>query len=71
LANLIDVSCEIKLLGLDVKNFCHVLRDFRNYIHPFQQLSCEFDPNEKTAQICMKVVEAAIADVKNKKWEHN
>ena len=68
LANLIDASCEIDLLGLDVKNFCHVLRDFRNYIHPLQQLSCGFNPDEKTAQICMKVVEAAIADVKNKKW---
>ncbi|MDD4874623.1 MAG: hypothetical protein PHE15_06605 [Dehalococcoidales bacterium] len=68
LANLIDASCEIGLLGLDVKYFCHVLRDFRNYIHPLQQLSCGFSPDEKTAQICMKVVEAAIADIKNKKW---
>ena len=36
LSNYIDVSCEIGILELDVKKFSHALRDFRNYIHPYQ-----------------------------------
>lgn len=69
LANFIDASCEIELLGLDVKKFCHVLRDFRNYIHPYQQLASNFNPDEHTAKICMKVLEAAIADIREKNWK--
>lgn len=69
LANFIDTSCEMGLLGLDVKKFCHVLRDFRNYIHPYQQLASSFNPDEHTAKICMKVLEAAIADIREKNWK--
>ena len=39
LSNLIDVSCGVGFLREDVKKFSHSLRDFRNYIHPFQQMS--------------------------------
>ena len=38
LAQLIDVACELDLLKPDVKKFGHGLRDFRNYIHPYEQL---------------------------------
>lgn len=69
LANFIDASCEMGLLGIDVKKFCHVLRDFRNYIHPYQQLASGFNPDEHTAKICMKVLEAAIADIREKNWK--
>lgn len=68
LANFIDVACELELLDVDVKKFCHVLRDFRNYIHPYQQMASNFTPDSNTAKICMKVLEAAVADVKKKKW---
>jgi len=66
LANFIDVACEIEYLGLDVKKFCHVLRDFRNYIHPYQQLVSNFNPDRHTAEICMQVLKAAIADLSEK-----
>ena len=34
-AQLIDVGCEVGVLKLDIKKFSHGLRDFRNYIHPY------------------------------------
>ncbi len=63
LANFIDVSCELKLLGDDVRKFSHALRDFRNYIHPYQQLASKFDPDQHTAEICLKVLQAAISQL--------
>lgn len=42
LNNFIDTSCEIGYLKEDVRKFSLVLRDFRNYIHPFQQMSIGF-----------------------------
>ena len=66
LSNFIDVAHEIEFLGLDVKKFGHALRDFRNYIHPYQQMASRFNPDKHTAQICMQVLKAAIADLSKK-----
>ena len=66
LSNFIDVSYEIEFLGLDVKKFSHALRDFRNYIHPYQQMVSKFNPDKHTAEICMQVLKAAIADISEK-----
>ena len=66
LSNLIDVSYEIGFLGLDVKKHCHALRDFRNYIHPYQQMVSNFNPDKHTAEICMQVLKAAIAHISAK-----
>ncbi len=63
LAQFIDVSCEIGLLKPDVKKFGHGLRDFRNYIHPYQQLVSGFTPDQHTAKVCFQVLKAALADV--------
>lgn len=60
LANFIDVSCSLKLLSEDVKKFSHALRDFRNYIHPYQQILSGFNPDEHTAKICWQVLQTAI-----------
>jgi hypothetical protein len=60
LSNLIDVSCALKLVGEDVKKFSHALRDFRNYIHPYQQMSSGFNPDDHTAKICWQVLQTAI-----------
>ena len=38
LTNFIDVSYELGLLDEDVK-VSHALRNFRNYIHPYEQVS--------------------------------
>lgn len=63
LAQLIDVACEVDHLKLDVKKFGHVLRDFRNYIHPYEQMSARFNPDKHTAEICLQVLKAAIASL--------
>ena len=63
LAQLIDVSCEVGLLKPDVKKFSHGLRDFRNYIHPYEQMISGFSPDEHTAKLCFQVLKAALASV--------
>jgi len=64
LAQFIDAACELKLLQIDVKKFSHALRDFRNYIHPYQQMTSNFAPDQHTAKICMQVLKAAIAGLR-------
>jgi hypothetical protein len=64
LNQLIDVSYELKLLGQDVKQFSHALRDFRNYIHPHHQMSQDFKPDKHTENICWQVFKAAFAQLK-------
>lgn len=63
LAQMIDVACDLGYLKLDIRKFSHALRDFRNYIHPYQQMSSKFDPDKHTAEICMQVLRAAIASL--------
>jgi len=69
LAQFIDVACDQDYLQLDVKKFSHELRDFRNYIHPYQQLASGFKPDEHTARICLQVLRAAIASLSNQRVE--
>ncbi|HEY6541217.1 MAG TPA: hypothetical protein VIZ18_09775 [Ktedonobacteraceae bacterium] len=64
LAELIDVAYEVDDLKLDVKKFSHVLRDFRNYIHPFHQMQHSFNPNQYTVDICWQVFKAAFYQLK-------
>lgn len=66
LNNFIDVSYEIGFLKEDVKKFSHALRDFRNYIHPYQQMSIGFQPDEHTARICFQVLKAALYQIEQK-----
>lgn len=63
LAQFIDAACEIGLIKLDVKKFSHGLRDFRNYIHPYEQLASGFSPDEHTARVCLQVLKAALASL--------
>ena len=63
LAQFIDVACDLALMQLDVKKFSHVLRDFRNYIHPYEQMASGFTPDMHTAEICFQVLKAALADL--------
>ena len=63
LANFIDVASDVGVLKPDVQKFSHGLRDFRNYIHPYQQLVSRFTPDEHTARVCFQVLKAALASV--------
>lgn len=66
LSNFIDVAYKLGLLGLDVKKYSHSLRDFRNYIHPYEQMSSNFNPDIETAKISWQVLKAAITDLSKK-----
>lgn len=60
LAALIDAAYETGSLKLDVKKFSHALRDFRNYIHPYEQKASGFTPDGDTARVCLHVFRAAV-----------
>ena len=60
----IDVARELHLIEHDTHKFSHALRDFRNYIHPFEQLASGFSPREHTAKICLQVLKAAFHDLR-------
>ena len=63
LSEFIDVAHDLGLLKPDVQKFSHGLRDFRNYIHPYQQMASGFRPDEHTAKVCFQVLKAALADM--------
>jgi hypothetical protein len=63
LSQLIDVACDVQMLKPDVKTFSHGLRDFRNYIHPYQQMVSGFEPDKHTAKVCFQVLKAALASL--------
>jgi hypothetical protein len=62
LSEFIEVAHEVGLLGLDVKKYGHALRDFRNFIHPYEHMTANFTPDPHTAKISLQVLLAAIAD---------
>lgn len=66
LSDSINVAKEIGFLSEDVKKFSHVLRGFRNYIHPYEQMSHNFVPDEHTVNICFQVLKAALYQINRK-----
>ncbi len=62
---MIDVAHVLGWIELDVKKFSHSLRDFRNIIHPFQQLAYNTFPDEDTCKISWLVIQAASNDLAN------
>lgn len=59
----IDVLAYIGDLSPNIEKFGHGLRDFRNYVHPAEQLAHRFSPNQHTARIGFQVVVAAAEDL--------
>lgn len=59
LAEMIEVAHSLQWLGLDVKKFSHALRDFRNLVHPNEQLVSGASPDEDTCKISWLVVQTA------------
>ena len=62
---MIEVGHEVGWIQLDVKKFSHALRDFRNIIHPYQQLAVRTNPDLDTCKISWLVVQAACNDIAN------
>ena len=63
LSELITVSRALGVIGEDVLKHADQVRNFRNYIHPRQQLRENFEPRMITAQIAQQVLLAALADL--------
>jgi hypothetical protein len=63
LSDLIAVSHALGILGADVSKFADHVRNFRNYIHPRQQLVEGFEPRIETAKIAQQVLRAALVDL--------
>jgi hypothetical protein len=63
LSAFIDVARDINLIQHDTQKFIHSLRDYRNYIHPFEQMKSGFSPRQHTAKICLQVLKAAINEI--------
>lgn len=63
LAELIAVSRSLGFVGEDVLKHADHVRNFRNYIHPRQQMRENFEPRLMTAQIAHQVLLAALSDL--------
>ena len=63
LSQMIDVAHSVDWIDLDVKRFSHALREFRNLVHPYQQLAMRTNPDADTCGISWLVVQAAVNDL--------
>lgn len=63
LGEFIAVAHDVEMVRLDVKAYSQSLRDFRNFIHPFQQVATGFHMDHHTAEISVQVLRAALADI--------
>lgn len=66
LSDMINVAHEATWVDLDVKKFSHSLREFRNLIHPYQQVIVRAFPDKDTCEISWLVVQAAANDLAKK-----
>ena len=66
LSAMINVAHEANWVDLDVKKFSHSLREFRNLIHPYQQMLVKTFPDKDTCEISWLVVQAAANDLARK-----
>ena len=66
LSDLIDVAYDIGWLQSDISKFNHVLREFRNLIHPQAEQSRSYLPTENVCRICWEVVNATIEELNPK-----
>lgn len=65
LKNYIDVSHELGWISVSAKNVGEVLRDYRNYIHPFKQLSHGISLKTDDAVLLWEVSKAVSRQIVN------
>lgn len=63
LNDMINVTHERGWIDRDVTDFSHILRVYRNLIHPNQQLETGAAPDADTVNMCWPVVQAAVNDL--------
>lgn len=67
LKDFIDVTNEINFIDLVAHKFSHNLREFRNFIHPFEAYSKQYNSFDKrSAEISIKVLIKIIEDLDKK-----
>lgn len=62
---LIETAHAKGLIELDAKTFMDEARNFRNYIHPRQQMESKFFPDRDTVRLCWGPVRALLNDLEN------
>lgn len=65
LSDLITVAKDVGVLSTDVAEHADQVRNFRNYIHPRQQLKENFAPRIETARIAQQVLAGALKDLES------
>ncbi|QSR86108.1 hypothetical protein EM20IM_06230 [Candidatus Methylacidiphilum infernorum] len=63
LNDLINMAHKRGWIQRDVNDFSHLLREYRNIVHPKKQHEMEMWPNKDTCKICWEVVQAAVNDL--------
>jgi len=63
LNDLIEVAVELEWMKVDRGAFSHALRQSRNIVHPWQQMSEKADFDEHTCRTCWQVLTATINDI--------
>lgn len=63
LNDFIDISKEVGLIKQDMKMFCNIIREFRNYIHPSREISNNFTPDMHTAKMCFNTLEITFEQI--------
>jgi hypothetical protein len=66
LAHLIDVSAELGLIGKTARQASWALKDFRNFIHPFNVLRQSARPDQALAMSCL----AALTEIGRSLRQH-
>lgn len=64
LSDFIAVAHDLGLISKNTKDFSHTLREYRNLIHPREQLQTGIFPNDITSQMAFLIVHAALVDLK-------
>ncbi|MCK9922562.1 hypothetical protein MXD61_11855 [Frankia sp. AgPm24] len=63
LALLLSAAHKKGWIQIDAKEFMEKVREFRNYVHPRQQLESKFSPDEYTLGMCWGPVRAILNDL--------
>lgn len=64
---LIEKALELKLIGQTQASHMHTVRDFRNYVHIYKELSADLEIfNEGIAKLCRQLCDSIMGTLKDK-----
>lgn len=63
LFEMINIAHDLGWIKNDIKQFSHSLRNYRNLVHPYEQLKENEFPDRGTCDICVSVVNAGISEL--------